>query len=445
MKKLAFVLAIIAFGFQANSQTVGIKILTNGDVGIGTATPVEQLDVDGAIKLGTTTATNAGTIRYNPSNCDFEGYDGSNWISLTGGAANCNGTPPPPPVPTCSDGIQNQGETGVDCGGPCAPCGGGGGGSCESFPDQNLVRDLPNVGYANEYNVGGTGISGDGELCWKVNPHVGNTQGCLGFSDAPTANAALSSIDYGFFFYIRATNNMYRVYVRENGANRGLFINQNTDVNNMVFCIRRTGSTVEYLIDGNLVYTSNVSNSNHLYFDNSHYDHPASPVWGVRPASAHYYDIEICPNGTYTATSPDNTPAVGIQDEENDARINALESQVESLISMIRDEQPIDISGLDVAHSQVQLTMEDKAALNQNKPNPFSHTTLIRYYIPDNVSKAEMVFYDMNGRPINSIILDQTGFGEVSVDAQDLPNGLYSYRLVLDGEVMEAKKMNIMR
>ncbi len=26
------------------------------------------------------------------------------------------------PEPTCSDGIQNQGEKGVDCGGPCAPC-----------------------------------------------------------------------------------------------------------------------------------------------------------------------------------------------------------------------------------------------------------------------------------------------------------------------------------
>ena len=24
--------------------------------------------------------------------------------------------------PTCNDGIQNQGETGVDCGGPCTPC-----------------------------------------------------------------------------------------------------------------------------------------------------------------------------------------------------------------------------------------------------------------------------------------------------------------------------------
>ena len=29
-------------------------------------------------------------------------------------------------TPTCNDGIQNQGETGIDCGGPCAPCNGGG-------------------------------------------------------------------------------------------------------------------------------------------------------------------------------------------------------------------------------------------------------------------------------------------------------------------------------
>jgi hypothetical protein len=32
----------------------------------------------------------------------------------------CGG--PCQPCPTCSDGIQNQGETGIDCGGPCQPC-----------------------------------------------------------------------------------------------------------------------------------------------------------------------------------------------------------------------------------------------------------------------------------------------------------------------------------
>jgi len=32
----------------------------------------------------------------------------------------CGG--PCSPCPTCNDGIQNQGETGIDCGGPCSPC-----------------------------------------------------------------------------------------------------------------------------------------------------------------------------------------------------------------------------------------------------------------------------------------------------------------------------------
>ena len=27
-----------------------------------------------------------------------------------------------PPIATCFDGVQNQGETGIDCGGPCAAC-----------------------------------------------------------------------------------------------------------------------------------------------------------------------------------------------------------------------------------------------------------------------------------------------------------------------------------
>ncbi|WP_437925629.1 PKD domain-containing protein [Sorangium sp. So ce291] len=43
--------------------------------------------------------------------------------SYANGLALCTGTPA---AATCSDGIQNQGETGVDCGGPCGACGGGG-------------------------------------------------------------------------------------------------------------------------------------------------------------------------------------------------------------------------------------------------------------------------------------------------------------------------------
>lgn len=49
-------------------------------MGIGTNNPLERLEVTGAIKLGSTATTNAGTIRWNGTN--FQGYNGSQWVNL---------------------------------------------------------------------------------------------------------------------------------------------------------------------------------------------------------------------------------------------------------------------------------------------------------------------------------------------------------------------------
>lgn len=48
------------------------------------------LTVKGAITLSNTTKTNVGTIRYNTSTSDFEGYIGTKWYSLTAGAHEAN-------------------------------------------------------------------------------------------------------------------------------------------------------------------------------------------------------------------------------------------------------------------------------------------------------------------------------------------------------------------
>ncbi len=64
---------------------------------------------------------------------------------------------------SCSDGIQNQSETGVDCGGPCSACqsvvGGFGGGQlgpsysgwtqCAGYYDRQNIDDIPKVGWAD--------------------------------------------------------------------------------------------------------------------------------------------------------------------------------------------------------------------------------------------------------------------------------------------------------
>jgi len=49
------------------------------------AAPSEMLHVEGAILLGTTSNTNAGTIRWNGT--DFQGYNGSTWVSLNSAGA----------------------------------------------------------------------------------------------------------------------------------------------------------------------------------------------------------------------------------------------------------------------------------------------------------------------------------------------------------------------
>ncbi|MDP4999802.1 MAG: M43 family zinc metalloprotease [Saprospiraceae bacterium] len=53
----------------------------------------------------------------------MEAYTATFLSRITSNAANVLGTGGgSPPAPTCNDGIQNQGETGVDCGGPCTAC-----------------------------------------------------------------------------------------------------------------------------------------------------------------------------------------------------------------------------------------------------------------------------------------------------------------------------------
>jgi hypothetical protein len=51
-----------------------------GKAGFGTTTLDAQLNVDGGIKLGSSTVTQGGVIRYD--NNRFQGYDGSDWVNL---------------------------------------------------------------------------------------------------------------------------------------------------------------------------------------------------------------------------------------------------------------------------------------------------------------------------------------------------------------------------
>lgn len=67
------------------SPSVLLTIKADGNVGIDANDPMSKLEVNGKVNIGDDTNTpQAGDLRFNSSTNDFEGYDGTNWYSLTG-------------------------------------------------------------------------------------------------------------------------------------------------------------------------------------------------------------------------------------------------------------------------------------------------------------------------------------------------------------------------
>ncbi|MFH1052483.1 MAG: hypothetical protein V1779_16310 [bacterium] len=64
---------------------------SDSELGVGTTTPGETLDIAGAIRVGNTTTELPGTIRW--TGTDFEGFDGTYWYSFTSTTLTGTGAP----------------------------------------------------------------------------------------------------------------------------------------------------------------------------------------------------------------------------------------------------------------------------------------------------------------------------------------------------------------
>jgi len=83
--------------------------------------------------------------------------------------------------------------------------------------------------------------------------------------------------------------------------------------------------------------------------------------------------------------------------------------------------------------------------LDQNYPNPFNPTTKIKYQIPE-LSLVTLKIYDVLGSEITTLVNEKkhSGSFEVEFDAEQLPSGIYFYRLRA-GNYVETKKMVLMK
>jgi hypothetical protein len=131
------------------------------------------------------------------------------------------------------------------------------------------------------------------------------------------------------------------------------------------------------------------------------------------------------------------------QIEEQQEQIEALNAAVFSSENSLQgngEEQQQQENRSQMNETHIELSTKG-AILYQNIPNPFGEETTVKYYLPENSASAKRVFFDEFGSVIQETELSQKGNGSIVINSSNLASGVYSYSLVINGEVKDTKKM----
>ncbi len=91
------------------------------------------------------------------------------------------------------------------------------------------------------------------------------------------------------------------------------------------------------------------------------------------------------------------------------------------------------------------LTASGKAMLGQSVPNPSGGSTELPYFLPDNVTQALIKITSINGTTLRTYPISGRGASQLTINARDLPAGIYIYTLMVNGKSFQSKKMIIAR
>lgn len=130
--------------------------------------------------------------------------------------------------------------------------------------------------------------------------------------------------------------------------------------------------------------------------------------------------------------------------------INAVKEQqdkIESLEQELADMKEMMSAVLNNSNGTINtqsINLDGRGAyLEQNQPNPFNGNTLIKYHVPADATQAVVNIFDTNGQLIHSERIAQMGAGQLQIKAGTIAAGTYSYSLVVNGNIVDTKRMVI--
>jgi len=132
------------------------------------------------------------------------------------------------------------------------------------------------------------------------------------------------------------------------------------------------------------------------------------------------------------------------QNQQLENRLTALEEKFNAICNMpcIQNNQSPKVNGEGTKNGFGQTgTLGQPPVLEQNEPNPFSETTVIRYFLPEGSSNAKIEVRNAEGKVVGSFPISQSGHGNITLASGTLSAGNYYYTLVINNNIVDTKKM----
>ncbi|MES2851162.1 MAG: hypothetical protein V4685_19075 [Bacteroidota bacterium] len=122
-----------------------------------------------------------------------------------------------------------------------------------------------------------------------------------------------------------------------------------------------------------------------------------------------------------------------IKENEYNSKITLLEKQVSMLEEMLKKTSEPKSGITDVAGI---------TSLEQNNPDPVSEYATLSYKVPSG-SKGQIFVYNQDGVVVKTASVSKNGQSVIYV--KDMPIGIYTYSLVLNGKSILSKQMLVAR
>lgn len=105
------------------------------------------------------------------------------------------------------------------------------------------------------------------------------------------------------------------------------------------------------------------------------------------------------------------------------------------------------VSSIPIGITEWQSGVPEKYELKQNYPNPFNPSTTIKFSIPK-AGNVTLKVYDITGREVREVLNNiQLNAGTIThnFDGSELASGIYFYSLLIDGNLVDTKKMVLVK